>query len=220
MAELISTKTVRYNDNMPDFSLIAVGGDKKGLAYLIPKKILPDVADWLRLELEMQLCLFVPEQKLPTGYWEKRGSIYSKLLKNNFFDDKYDARTEWRLVFTSDLLDNKHEEYELRGPIPGKKYKTVTQKQLAYRLSECWGVEIAAKDCKMREDWAFYYNRQNDCVECIYSPFTDIYAEEFTSIPVDKSPFSATKEVVLQTIQQLNHSLWRVIGYQPDEINA
>ena len=36
MAELISTKTVRYNDNMPDFSLIAVGGDKKGLAYFIP----------------------------------------------------------------------------------------------------------------------------------------------------------------------------------------
>ena len=64
----------------------------------------------------------------------------------------------------------------------------LTIKQATHWLSEAWGQEIKARDVKLRG-------------EC------DLWAETWSSITLEKSPFSATPEIMALTVATLDKEI-------------
>ena len=88
-------------------------------------------------------------------------------------------------------------------------YKRLTKAEARLWVSEAWGRHISINNVKLRGDWLFVREPDEDEVDCIHMPKSgDIYAEIYDSIPVENSPFvPRNKEAVDIAIAELDTNI-------------
>tara|TARA_R110000751_G_scaffold240518_1_gene341119 strand:+ start:631 stop:936 length:306 start_codon:yes stop_codon:yes gene_type:complete len=89
----------------------------------------------------------------------------------------------------------------------------LTVKQAAHWLSEAWGKEIKTRDVRLRGNWLFWHDREYCEVDCIHNPKGgDLWAEAWTGISLEKSPWLATTETLNETLATLDKGIAKYIN--------
>lgn len=67
----------------------------------------------------------------------------------------------------------------------------LTVKQAAHWISEAWGRPIGPGRCRLRGNWLFVKDPNENDIDCIHNPKGgDIWGEPWTNIPEKLSPFN------------------------------
>ena len=98
-------------------------------------------------------------------------------------------------------------------------YKRLTKAEARLWISEAWGRDISINNVKLRGDWLFVREPDEDEVDCIYRPMSgDIWAEPWDGIRLEDSPFiSGNKEAVDVAVAKLDAEIAKYHAEMEDE---
>ena len=85
-------------------------------------------------------------------------------------------------------------------------YKRLTKAEARLWISEAWGMPISINNVRLRGDWLFVRQPDDDEIDCIYRPMNgDISGEPWDSIRLEDSPFlPRNKEAVETAVAKLD----------------
>ena len=97
--------------------------------------------------------------------------------------------------------------------------KKLTRAEARLWISEAWGRHISINNVKLRGDWLFVREPDEDEVDCIYRPMSgDIWAEPWDGIRLEDSPFiSGNKEAVDVAVAKLDAEIAKYHAEMEDE---
>ena len=95
----------------------------------------------------------------------------------------------------------------------------MTNQETATWLGERWGRGISHNEVMHRDGWVFWHDREYEEVECMKATPDDMWAEPWSDIKVEESPFGKpfNSQAYATALERLNSGYNRYIKEMEEE---